>query len=258
MQGAFIEHMTWTEAEAALRAFPVVMIPLGARCKEHGPHLPLNNDFVLAEALAEHVMEQARVLTYPTLPYGFYPAFVDYPGSVSVGRDTFRDFVVDVCGSIAAHGASRLFILNTGISTNWGLEPARLELGSRGILMDYLDLFETGAAVRAAIAEQPEGTHADELETSLMLHLAPDVVRRDAFVRDIHPRKGPGRFTRDADSDRGLYSPTGVYGDATLATEEKGRRYAEAIVGETVAFLERFAREDYEPEPAREQYLRGR
>ena len=255
MQGAFIEHMTWIEAEQALGVYPVVMIPLGARCKEHGPHLPLNNDFVLAETLAVRVMEHARVLTYPTLPYGFYPAFVEYPGSVNVSRDTFRDLIVDVCTSIAAHGARRLFVLNTGISTNWGLEPARQQLADRDIVMEYMDLYEVGAATREAIAEQPEGTHADELETSLMLHLAPEIVRMHAAVRDIHPRKGPGPMTRDADNERGMYSPTGVYGDATLASVEKGERYADAIVQETVAFLARFAADDFEPAPPRERYL---
>ena len=241
MAGTYIEHLTWQEAERAHREFPVALVPLGARCKEHGPHLPLNNDFVLAEALAARVVARVPVLAYPTIPYGTYPAFVDYPGSVSINADTFTDFLVDLCTSIARHGAERIYVLNTGISTNKSLAVARQILTEQSIRMDFSDLHVVGAQARAQVMEQPEGTHADELETSLMLYLAPEVVRQDAYVRDISQRKGPGKFTRDPGAHEGLYSPTGVYGDATLASREKGEIYAGAIVDDVVSFLQAVA-----------------
>ena len=66
-----------------------VVIPLGAEAKEHGPQLRLKNDFVLAEYYADRMMKASKVVVYPTMNYGFYPAFVDYPGSTTL-RDRAR------------------------------------------------------------------------------------------------------------------------------------------------------------------------
>jgi len=81
MLGCCIDALTWPEAERALREYPVVVLPIGARTKEHGLHLQLNNDWLMAEYLTRRVAERSRVLILPTLQYGFYPAFLEYPGS---------------------------------------------------------------------------------------------------------------------------------------------------------------------------------
>jgi len=65
------------------------------------------------------------VVALPGIPYGYYPAFLEYPGSVSLRREVFRDVVVDICSSISRHGPGKFYVLNTGVSTNWSLEPAR-------------------------------------------------------------------------------------------------------------------------------------
>ncbi|MHA2357418.1 MAG: creatininase family protein, partial [Candidatus Heimdallarchaeaceae archaeon] len=78
-----LEFLTWIEAEKVLEDYEVVLIALGARTKEHGPHLPLNNDFLMAEYLKDQVMKQVPVIVLPTLQYGYYPSFLEYPGSIS-------------------------------------------------------------------------------------------------------------------------------------------------------------------------------
>src|SRR5262249_41048656 len=143
--GRLLETLTWVEAETALKEAPYVVLPVGARCKEHGFHLPLNNDFLLAEGLLKRLLEERPVLALPTVPYGYYPAFVESPGSVNVARDTFRDTIQDICRSIARHGPKKVYVLNTGISTNRALEPARLALAREGITMEYTDLHAAGA-----------------------------------------------------------------------------------------------------------------
>lgn len=92
-----LEDLTWVEAEDALKEYKVVMIPLGARTKEHGLHLPLNNDWILAEYLAERVAEEVPVVVMPTIQYGYYPSFLEYPGSVSLKLDTFKEVLKDIC-----------------------------------------------------------------------------------------------------------------------------------------------------------------
>ena len=85
-----------------------MVLPLGAAAKEHGPHLLLRNDEILAEYYARRVVEARPVAVLPTLTYGFYPAFLEYPGSVSLSDDTQRDAVVEIVRSIARHGPAAL------------------------------------------------------------------------------------------------------------------------------------------------------
>ena len=104
MVGCYMDGLTWPEAERALREYPVVVLPIGARTKEHGLHQQLNNDWLMAEYLARRVAERSRVLILPTLQYGYYPAFLEYPGSVSVSLETMRETVVEICQSHARPG----------------------------------------------------------------------------------------------------------------------------------------------------------
>jgi hypothetical protein len=96
-RGILLEDLTWVEAEKILTPDTVVVIPLGAESKEHGPHLKLNNDWLMAEYLKRAILLRADVVVAPTLNYGYYPAFLDYPGSTSLRLETSRDVVVDIC-----------------------------------------------------------------------------------------------------------------------------------------------------------------
>ena len=217
------------EAEEVFNRFSVVLIPLGARTKEHGPHLPLNNDWVMAEYLAGRVAEEVPVVVMPTLQYGYYPSFLEYPGSVSIDWETFRDFIKDVCRSVRGYGVNKFYVLNTGISTLKGLMPAAEELLEEGIIMRYTVLVKAEGGVEGVL-EQEGGTHADEGETSMMLYIKPEIVDMSKAVKDFHPLGGRG-LTRDPDNtDAGVYSESGVYGDPTLATREKGRILTENLI----------------------------
>ncbi|HEY8279388.1 MAG TPA: creatininase family protein [Bdellovibrionota bacterium] len=254
MTGHRIENLSWKEAEALLEKQPVVVIPVGAGAKEHGLHLPLNNDLLIAEYLSRRVLEALPVVVYPTLSYGFYPAFVEYPGSVSLRKDVFRDLVIDVCRSISRHGPKKFYVLNTGLSTNWSLEPARAELAKLGVQMEYSYLPSMAAEEEKSVEQQEAGTHADEIETSMMLYIAPEVVKMQLAQKDIHTdRKGP--FTRDPNNQSGHYSPTGAWGDPTLATREKGALVVEARVKHIVDFLKAFSKKEFFPTPVRDNYL---
>lgn len=255
-QAVRLESLTWAEAEAVLRQHRLAVVPIGARCKEHGLHLPLNTDFLMAEYLAERIARDCPVVLLPTVQYGYYPAFVEYPGSMHIRRDVFRDTLEDICHSLARHGLRRVYFLNTGISTNWALEPARQHLAAAGILIEYTDLTSATAAVEAGLKQQSAGTHADEIETSMMLYMAPQVVHLQRAQRDIQPERGPGPLTRDPAARHGVYSPTGAWGDPTLATPEKGRIVTEALVAHIKDSLHAFAAENYVPAPPRERYLK--
>lgn len=236
-RGVLLEELTWMEAEKILTPETVVVIPLGAASKEHGPHLKLKNDLILAEYLKRRVLGQADVVIAPTITYSFYPAFVEYPGSTSLGLETARNLVVEICRSLARHGPRRFYVLNTGISTLNALKPAAEVLSADGILLRYTDLGKLTEPVVKAVSKQEGGTHADEIETSMILYMEPSAVDMKKAVKDYHPRRGRGPLSRKPDAE-GVYSPTGVWGDATLATREKGRRVTEALVAGIIKEIE--------------------
>jgi creatinine amidohydrolase len=227
-RGVLLENLSWDEAEQALTPERVVVIALGAESKEHGRHLPLNNDWVMAEYLKNRVLAAAPVVIAPTINYSFYPAFLEYPGSTSLEPNTARDMVVEICHTLALHGPRRFYILNTGISTIKPLSEAAKALNSEGITLAYFDEREIDDVI-AKVEQEAEGTHADEIETSMMLYIAPETVRMSKAEKDTHPHH-PGGLTRDPNATDKTFSPTGAWGDPTLATREKGQIITEATV----------------------------
>jgi creatinine amidohydrolase len=228
-----LEDLTWVEAEKALKHLKVVLIALGARTKEHGPHLLLKNDYLMAEYLRKRVMKEVPVAVLPTLQYGYYPAFLEYPGSVSLRTETFKKVIVDICQSMNGYGIRKFYILNTGVSTLRPLKSASEELSKQGIVMKYLNILEVDEKLPLGLLQQQGGTHADEGETSMMLYIAPETVDMSKAVKDFDSRPHRRGLTRDPEG-KGHYSPTGTWGDPTLATKEKGKIIVETAIKEIV------------------------
>ncbi len=223
-----LETLSWDEAERVLTPDTVVVIALGAESKEHGRHLQLNNDFLMAEYLKKRVLASApaNVVVAPTINYSYYPAFLEYPGSTSLSVDTARAMFTDIVHSLAHYGPRRFYILNTGISTLGPLTQTATDLSKDGIVLHFTDLTKDDPVEKKL--RQSGGTHADEIETSMMLYIAPESVRMKKAARDLNLHQ-PGGLTRDPQG-KGTYSPTGAWGDPTLATREKGQAVTESLV----------------------------
>jgi creatinine amidohydrolase len=114
------------------------------------------------------------------------------------------------------------------------LDEAAEELETDGIVLRYLNLLEVDKTLPEDLLQQEGGTHADEAETSMMLYIAPETVDMTKAVKDYDPRPGRKGLTRNPQG-QGTYSSTGTWGDATLATREKGRVIVEATVQAIVA-----------------------
>jgi creatinine amidohydrolase len=236
MKGRYLGRLTWVEAEAYFaRGWPL-LLPIGAGCKEHGHHLPLENDFLLAERLTARVLERVEVLALPTLNYGYYPAFLEYPGSVSLPAEVMSETVVAICQSLHGQGARRFYGLNTGVSTVRPLTVARQKLRELGVDFDFCELGQAIGVVEERLRQQPGGTHADEMETSMMLELCPEIVQLEKARPDYHGDI-KGGLTRRPDGP-GVYSLSGAWGDPTLATLAKGTELVQAWVDYVVRQLE--------------------
>lgn len=229
-RGAFIQRLSWEQVEELLGAGAVALLPVGAACKQHGPHLPLNTDLVQAEWLAGALVRQRPVAVWPTLSYGHYPAFVAYPGSASLSAGTFRALAREVLEGILAVGPRGVMVLNTGLSTVDPLRHAVSELGD-GAPARLVNVHDgvNYRARRRALETQRFGSHADEMETSVMLAIGPERVRMGAAVAWDAQGFERGPFNR-TDPGRANFTPSGVYGDATRARRDKGLALLEAIV----------------------------
>ncbi len=235
-EGAFTANLSWLELEQRVQAGAVAVLPVGAACKQHGPHLPMNTDYLQAEWLAAALIRRAEVLVWPCVSYGYYPAFTDYPGSISLTVDTFQVMVREILSDIRRAGVRGVLILNTGISTIEPLDVVVHTVRSE-IHVRLVNVYEGPRYRRLVedIEEQPCGGHADELETSLMLIIAPKCVARqkeESWTPPSMPDRG--RFSR-RDPEHPRFSPGGVWGDPTLANERKGRRLLAAMVEDLLA-----------------------
>ena len=249
--GAHLGDLTWPEAEARLREAPLVIVPFGGGAKEHGPHLPMATDRLMLEYLMQAAVDSLPVVVAPPILHGWFPAFRDFPGTEVGDADLFRRYVEEVARSLVRHGARRIVFLNTGIlySTGLPISIAAREIHQRDgvptLVVSWGDL-ETDEV--EAMAEQQAGGHADEMETSVVLHLRPDLVHMERAPTDYGPPGGevgpgyrPGGFSRTPGHPE--YSTSGIFGDATLATPEKGRRIVEIMTGEWIRALRAFSTE---------------
>jgi creatinine amidohydrolase len=237
-KGTLIERLSWDEARPLLTRAAIVVIAVGAQSKEHGRHLPLNNDWLMAEYLKARVVRDAPVIAYPTINYHFYPAFRPFPGSTTLEQTTARDLMADVVRSIAAHGPRKFYVLNTGVSTIAPLKATQALLRLEGIEMQFTDILSVAGDVEKKLSTQKEGTHADETETSAMLYIAPDVVKMPKAVKDYRRLRDQWRHIEGG----GPEAATGVYGDPTLATREKGQAIVEAMVAGILKEIESLRR----------------
>ena len=247
--GVFLGDLSWPEAEVRYREAPIVILPFGAGAKEHGPHMPMNADRVVMDHLLQAAVQSRNVIVAPPVLHGWFPAFRDFPGTEVANPNVFQDYVYEVALSLVRQGAQRIVFLNTGISKATGLpisiaaREIRVETGTPTLVVSWDDL---DTVEGEAIAEQERGGHGDEIETSINLYLQPELVNMDLAVTDYGERipknyggYQPGRLTRD-ESDPN-YTASGIYGDATLATAEKGRRALEILTEEWLKALDGFA-----------------
>jgi len=224
-----------------------VVVTIGARAKEHGHHLPMCTDYLLARALGDGIAAALPVLVAPVVDFGYYPAFLRYPGSQHLRAETFVALLRDVLDRLVEQGAAHIAIVNTGVSTEGPVQIAVRDLLVRtGVAVPVADIRRLGRA-SAALMQQKLGGHGDEHETSLILAIAPERVDMAKAVPDygnLLDQPGsvfvaPAVFNGDP-ATGAQYSATGVRGDPSLATAEKGRAILADMVSELVAGLRPF------------------
>jgi creatinine amidohydrolase len=216
-----IINMTRDQVKAAIEEFPVAILPMGAT-EQHGHHLPLGVDIFLAEGISRKLSEQTGALLLPSLPFGYSWVWRDIPGTVSLQQHHVEAVIKDVAHSVERYGIKMLVLVNGHDANNASMKYATRELADElDIPVIYL-FYPNFNKIMEEHCESPTWhgmIHACEFETSLMLALKPELVDMNKAVRE-YPEK-PRLYGKSSIS-LGDLSKSGVYGDATLATKEKG------------------------------------
>lgn len=248
-----LTHYTWQEIAALDKQEGVVILPIGA-IEQHGPHLPTITDTLqvthVLDATLARLPETVKAWALPPLNYGKSNEHIGFPGTISLSASTLLAVLHDIADSIKAAGFRRLAFINGHGGNMALLEMAARDIRARTNLLCFC--LQPGLFVNPpfpiTLEEQRLGFHAGELETSLMLALAPDLVQMDKATRHFasFPETETPLFFFGAASTAWLsrdWSPTGVFGDATLGTAEKGQAMIEAAtvrLGALLAEISRF------------------
>jgi len=261
------EKLTWPEINQAIEAKKVVLVPIGST-EQHGPHLPLDVDVVcptgVAHAAARLIPDE--VLVMPPIVHGYTGHVMDFPGTINIHWEHFIKFVMDVGKSLAYHGFKKIVLLNGHGSNVPNLDLAarriNLETDAECVASSWWMMLSVDKNFMPSWRQSkfPGGcAHACELETSVYLYLDEDNVRKDRIedgeiaFHVTHPSDfqwvdlfsaGPGA----AISWTASYSDSGVLGQATLATKEKGERAVKEAAGQLARLVHEFR---VRPKPAR-------
>jgi creatinine amidohydrolase len=219
-----LKVLTPTAVRDALARDSRLLVPVGT-CEQHGPHLPLGCDTIIVERLADDLSAAFNILRAPTVDYGVNSATKrPYPGNAAVRRKTLHRWMNDLLGSWEKTGVDAFIIL-----TAHGHDPHQEALSTLRTQRARIFTVDVFALDFTGYLEDPTGpTHGGELDTSLMLHIAPDLVRMDLAQDFLLSDRLRARYRRGATGALPALSP-GSLGRPTLASAEKGARLYKMI-----------------------------
>lgn len=252
------EKLTWPEINQAVEAERVVVCPVGST-EQHGPHLPLDVDVVCPKGIAEAAARQIpdEILVMHPFVHGYTAHVMDFPGTINIHWEHFVKCIIDIGVSLAYHGFKRIVFLNGHGSNAPNLDIAarrvNLETDAECTACSWWQLLTIDPKFLPSWRESkyPGGiSHACELETSAYLYLAEDDVRKELITDGVIAHNlynsdfmytdlfghGPGNVT----SWTASYSDSGVLGEATLATKEKGEIAVKEATRQFVRMIKEF------------------
>ena len=230
-----LEYMTMTEFKKNLRKTRTIIFPFGT-VEEHGSHLPLNTDTLIVYEVMKRVVNKRNVFLAPPVYYGVCTTTSQHPGTINITPSTLRRITCDLVRDAHKKGL-RNFLLITG--HGGGLHASALKEAAENLIEELKDAriavlcpYDVLRKELSELAETPNDSHAGEIETSLVLALAPGLVkgRSDEEYPDF-----PKPFVV---KDKLKYWPGGVWGDPHKANKDKGDQAIKLIVDTVVDIID--------------------
>lgn len=205
---------------------PLVLVPLGST-EQHGPHLPAGADTMIATAVARAVAARlpGPVLVAPALWYGASGEHQGFPGTLSIGHEALRLLLVELVRSLSLWAGQTIFVNGHGGNLR-GLTAAIIQLRGEGHEVAWVPGTPPG--------DDPADSHAGHVETSLLLHLSPDLVET---ARAAPGARAPLAELMPAIAAGGIaaVAPSGVLGDPTTASAPEGGRLLAELTDDVLA-----------------------
>jgi creatinine amidohydrolase len=251
--GYLWEKMTWEEIEEQLKVVDTAILPCGA-IEQHGPHLPVDIDYFDATYMAKKVAatcSDPKPFVLPPIPYGVSYHHEEFKGTLSVTNDALSRFIYDIGMNLAKNGIKKLILLNGHGDNAPTLSYAAQMINRDAQIFVCVETGETSDIDLYDLIETPNDIHAGEIETSTTLAIRPEVVQMEKAVNET---LNFGSNYLNYTSDRGVawyvhtkkISNSGVMGDPTKATEEKGKKMWEIMIAHMVKFVEEIKRSKLE------------
>jgi len=229
-----IEEITMDDFALGLEKTRTVIIPFGST-EEHGPHLPLATDSIHVYEVCKEASKETPVFVAPPLLYGVCRSTRSHAGTVGITPSTLRKVIADLLSDFYRQGL-RHFLMISGHAS--GLHMSCLiEVGEEflqthpDIQVAVLSILDLGMPAWKKVITTKNDSHAGEVETSVMLHLRPHL------VGEARPREWPHFPRHLLVRDKLSYWPGGVWGDASNASEEKGRKLFDLLVAALVRLI---------------------
>ena len=244
-QSYLLEHLTWPEAQKRFKEVDIALLPVGST-EQHGPHLPLDTDSFDANYLAHQVAaacSHPKPFVLPLIPYGVSYHHEDFSGTLSISPKTLSDLVYEVGMSAARHGITKIVIINGHGGNIPALQFAAQMINKNARIFSCVETGETSDKDIQDLSETLNDVHAGEIETSTSLAIRPDMVRTNRMRPSI-PRFS-SRYLNFS-SKRSVewfartsrISASGVLGDPTKSSQEKGKKMWKIMIKHLTEFVE--------------------
>lgn len=231
-----LAEMTRDEIAARLVDRPVALLPIGAT-EQHGHHLPLGTDNFLAEDYARRIAERIDGIVLPTVPFGYSWVWQDLPGTVTVGHRTLEAYLTDVVESAERNGFGMLVIVDGHESNVTTMKYVVRDYAAHSTFPVVRLFYPSLATLFDEYLESEPWhgmVHACEFETSLLLDARPELVDMDKAVSEYPEPYDEYAYGAE---QLGNLSVSGVFGDPTVATRDKGKAMFEVLVEEAVRII---------------------
>ena len=253
------DHHTWVEIRDIVKEQPVIVLPVGST-EDHGHHLPMDVDTFLAYSVCDGAAQLIpdQVLLLPALPYGCEDHHMDFPGTITIRDNHLLDFVLDITKSVALHGFKKILIVNGHGSNATILETAaRRTVIETDVHCGMLNWWSVAQPTLWQIGDSDLQSHADEIETSVYRYLNDEAVQMDKAAREVKLPiykyywrgwiRGKGASPLRMMDQWSRITDTGVIGDATVATVNKGEQLFTAAARELAELITEFRNLPIEP-----------
>ncbi|HEY3315363.1 MAG TPA: creatininase family protein, partial [Bacillota bacterium] len=262
-----LQDMAWPDADKAFKDVHLAIIPVGS-AEQHGPHLPLGTDFVIADHLGRRAGLELGAIVTPTIPIGYAAYHTDFAGSLSVRPETLSAYLKDICECLIKYGVTHFIFVNGHGGNEGSLTSVSRWLRDQGLAAAFISWWEV---VGQHDPKWALTGHADRIETSAVMAINPDAVHLERAEpptnRPLTPRLHPldllncafegckvqvGLRTSDVSAtgdilEHGLHWNADHATPASAATPELGRQLMDFMVGFIVDFAREFAKVEFKP-----------